>query len=163
MVRRGYNYRSRCLFCGVRPFSEGPHHSVTCARHQPTQTTGNDLALSHECRYCGVRPFVAGPHHLPDCRRFFIVEQTGLPFRDDKVGEPLERGRLLSLDTVLAVFRSQEVPLLTVTELAEALGCSPEAAGGAVAWLVDRGVLYRKPVARGEDVYLLVSEPLDPS
>lgn len=162
MVRDGYNYRSRCKRCGAIPFSEGPHHSAACVRHQPMQAIESELVLSNECRYCGVRPFIAGPHHAPDCRRFFELEPTGIRSPDaGEAVEPVPPGRQMTLEHVLDIFEASDVPLLTVEEVAETLDCSPEAARGGLEWLVERGALYKKSVGRDAEVFLLVEEPLD--
>ncbi|MFC6724609.1 hypothetical protein ACFQE1_09520 [Halobium palmae] len=160
MISDGYGYRRSCKHCGVKPFSEGPHHGSGCVRHQSTTATESELALSKECRHCGVRPFVAGPHHADDCLRYFDVESTGALADADadegvRVVDPSERA---TLDGVLAAFESAEVPLLTAEEVAERLDRSPEAASSALNRLADRGDLYRKRLGSGATVFLLLDE-----
>jgi hypothetical protein len=64
-----YQYRRRCRFCGVAPFSEGPHHGDDCPRRDGSVRPGSKLAHSIRCHLCGARPFIAGPHHRKGCRR----------------------------------------------------------------------------------------------
>lgn len=153
-VSTAYNYRSVCKHCGVKPFSEGPHHDSDCARHRATMATESELARRKECRYCGVRPFVAGAHHEVDCRRFFEVESTGVATATDDEDGPVRPTEQVTPGTVLDAFESAEVPLLTAEEVAEALDCSTEAAHSGLAMLADGGHLHRKPVGRDAEVFL---------
>lgn len=124
----------------------------------------SDLAQSKRCRYCSVRPFIAGPHHASDCRRFFEVESTDTPPSD--VGDretTLRESEQISLDDVLSVFNSAEVPLLTAEEVAETLNCSSAAVHGSLERLVERGDLYSKRLSSESEVFLLIENDFEPS
>jgi hypothetical protein len=157
MVNDGYRYNVVCTHCGAKPFSEGPHHDVTCERHQSALAVESDLAQSKRCRYCGARPFLAGPHHVSDCRRFFEVESADTPPSGVGNGEaaPTESGQI-SPDDVLEVFKSAEIPLLTAEEVAGKLDCPRAVADNHLDRLVERDDLYNKRLSVESEVFLLI-------
>lgn len=63
------DYSSECQNCGAKPFSEGPHHSSSCSRHEDRLALSTKLAHRYSCTHCGAQPFVAGAHHKRDCPR----------------------------------------------------------------------------------------------
>lgn len=63
------DYSSECKHCGAKPFSRGPHHKSSCARHRTALALHTDLAHRYSCQHCDAQPFVAGAHHTRDCPR----------------------------------------------------------------------------------------------
>lgn len=66
-VQRG-DYKHECD-CGVRPISEGPHHTSSCEHHAEIPLFHTERAHEYHCTHCEARPFPAGPHHKDDCQR----------------------------------------------------------------------------------------------
>lgn len=62
------DYKHECD-CGVRPISEGPHHSSSCEYHAEIPLFHTERAHEYYCTHCEARPFAAGPHHREDCQR----------------------------------------------------------------------------------------------
>lgn len=59
-----------------------------------------------------------------------------------------------TLDSVLTVFKRAEVPVLTASEVADALDCSRPTAYNKLEALVDRGDLRKKTVGARAVVYI---------
>lgn len=64
----------------------------------------------------------------------------------------------ITLDSVLTVFESAEVPVLTATEVAEELGCSRPSAYNKLESLVEQGELRKKKVGARAAVYIRLNE-----
>jgi DNA-binding Lrp family transcriptional regulator len=62
----------------------------------------------------------------------------------------------MTLDEVLSVFDRAEIPVLTASEIAEALGCSRPAAYNKREALVEKGDLYKKKVGARAAVYISI-------
>lgn len=60
----------------------------------------------------------------------------------------------MTLDEVLSVFDRAKIPVLTASEIAEALGCSRPAAYNKLEALVEKGDLYKKKVGARAAVYI---------
>ena len=73
----------------------------------------------------------------------------------DESGQYVEQ---VTLDSVLAVFEDTEVPVLTASEVAEALDCSRPAAYNKLETLVEQGDLRKKKVGARAAVYIRLSE-----
>ncbi len=158
----GYEYISACAYCGKRPFSEGPHHSVTCVRYKPDLAIDSALALSGYCRFCGATPFLAGPHHSMSCRRFFVLESVIASLPETGTSDDSVRSDVVpTLEHIVGVFEAAEVPLLTLGEVATELKCSPETVRDGLEWLVDDGTLYRKSTGAYSEVFLLAKRLSD--
>jgi len=69
----------------------------------------------------------------------------------DESGRYVEQ---LTLDGVLAVFDTAEIPVLTASEVAEVLGCSRPAAYTRLETLADRNDLHKKKVGARAAVYI---------
>ena len=74
-VQRG-DYKHECD-CGVRPISEGPHHSSSCEHHAEIPLFHTERAHEYYCTHCEARPFAAGPHHKEDCQRH--IDEIAIP------------------------------------------------------------------------------------
>jgi hypothetical protein len=74
MQANPFHYDDSCKYCGVWPFSEGPHHKEDCPRYQSYMAYESELSHKYPCKFCGVVPFIAGAHHKRDCLRW-IPEQ----------------------------------------------------------------------------------------
>ncbi len=72
--------------------------------------------------------------------------------RDDS-GQYTEQ---VTLDSVMSVFGSADLPVLTATEVAEVLDCSRPSAYNKLEKLVDRGELQKKKVGARAVVYILM-------
>lgn len=162
MIEFEYEYISACAYCGKRPFSEGPHHSVTCVRYKPDLATDSALALSGYCRFCDATPFLAGPHHSVSCRRFFVLESVIGPLPETGTSDDSVQPDIMpTLEHIVGVFEAAEVPLLTLGEVATGLKCSPEAARDGLERLVEHGALYRKSTGAHSEVFLLAERLSD--
>lgn len=64
----------------------------------------------------------------------------------------------ITLDRVLAVFESAELPVLTATEVAEELDCSRPAAYNKLETLVEQGELQKKNVGARAAVYIRLDD-----
>ena len=69
----------------------------------------------------------------------------------DKGGKYVEQ---VTIDSVLSVFENAEVPVLTATEVAEAVNCSRPAAYNKLETLVEQDSLYKKKVGARAAVYI---------
>ena len=64
----------------------------------------------------------------------------------------------VTLDDVLAVFKTADLPVLTSREVAEHLGCSRPTAYSKLQELVDQGDVQKKEVGARAVVYIRLSE-----
>ena len=64
----------------------------------------------------------------------------------------------ITLDSVLAVFESAEVPALTASEVAEELGCSRPSAYNKLESLTEQGELRKKKVGARAVVYIRLND-----
>jgi hypothetical protein len=70
------DYKHKCD-CGVRPISEGPHHSSSCEHHAEIPLFHTERAHEYYCTHCEAKPFIAGPHHKEDCQRH--MDEIAIP------------------------------------------------------------------------------------
>ena len=73
----------------------------------------------------------------------------------DESGQYVEQ---VTLDSVQAVFEDAEVPVLTASEVAEALDCSRPSAYNKLETLVERGDIHKKKVGARAAVYIWLGE-----
>lgn len=83
------DYLSKCKHCESRPYSEGPHHDVSCPRHDSRLRYDTHHATRKYCKHedCGAQPFIAGFHHRQGCPRGFDA-QTNWEIADDGYNTP---------------------------------------------------------------------------
>lgn len=60
----------------------------------------------------------------------------------------------VTLDSVLAVFEDADLPVLTASEVADALGCSRPSAYNKLETLVEQGEVHKKKVGARAVVYI---------
>ena len=73
----------------------------------------------------------------------------------DEGGQYVEE---VTLDDVIAVFDTAELPVLTASEVAEELNCSRPSAYNKLETLVESGELHKKKVGARAAVYIRLNE-----
>lgn len=73
----------------------------------------------------------------------------------DEGGKYVEQ---VTIDSVLSVFEDAEIPVLTATEVAEAVNCSRPSAYNKLESLVEQGRLHKKKVGARAAVYIRLDE-----